>query len=92
MPQEADSALQRLPEWGVRRAYEHPGDGIKGLRDACDRGRRQPDFIRAERDEPAGFMACGREGACRAGAAGITVKGVRQKATEPAERLPRRQS
>ncbi|WP_274535675.1 hypothetical protein [Streptomyces sp. CB02414] len=32
----ADFVLQRLTEWGVRRVYGCPGDGINGLLGAFD--------------------------------------------------------
>ena len=34
-----DFLLQRLSEWGVRRVYGYPGDGINGIMGALDRSR-----------------------------------------------------
>ncbi|MFE0930112.1 thiamine pyrophosphate-requiring protein [Streptomyces mutabilis] len=59
MTQVADYVLQRLSEWGVRRVYGYPGDGINGLLGAFDRADGEPEFIQARHEEMAAFMACG---------------------------------
>ncbi|PZG84699.1 hypothetical protein C1I97_33960, partial [Streptomyces sp. NTH33] len=41
----ADYVLQRLTEWGVKRVYGYPGDGINGLLGAFDRAQGNPEFI-----------------------------------------------
>ncbi|MFC0251826.1 thiamine pyrophosphate-requiring protein [Massilia consociata] len=56
-----DFLLDRLHQWGVRRIYGYPGDGINGIMAAFNR-REGPDaieFIQARHEEMAAFMACG---------------------------------
>ncbi|WP_333683764.1 thiamine pyrophosphate-requiring protein [Pontibaca methylaminivorans] len=53
----ADFVLKRLNEWGVRRIYGYPGDGINGLVAALGRDRLI-DFVQARHEEEAAFMAC----------------------------------
>ncbi len=56
----SDFVLARLGQWGVRRLFGYPGDGINGLLSAL--GRRQEgelDFIQVRHEEEAAFMACG---------------------------------
>src|SRR5438105_5608922 len=55
----ADFVLERLREWGVKRLYGYPGDGINGFLGALDRADGDPDFIQARHEEMAAFMACG---------------------------------
>src|SRR5919204_88032 len=55
----ADYVLKRLREWGVRRIYGYPGDGINGFLGALDRADGDPEFIQARHEEMAAFMACG---------------------------------
>ncbi|CAM5567217.1 hypothetical protein SCANM63S_05664 [Streptomyces canarius] len=72
MTQVADFVLQRLTEWGVRRVYGYPGDGINGLLGAFDRAKGEPEFIQTRHEEMAAFMACahakftGEVGCCTA--------------------------
>ena len=54
----ADFLLQRLTEWGIRRVYGYPGDGINGLLGALDRAKDRVRFIQARHEEMAAFMAC----------------------------------
>jgi pyruvate dehydrogenase (quinone) len=59
----ADFLIERLTEWGVRRIYGYPGDGINGittaLRRASERGGGGGiDFIQVRHEETAAFMAC----------------------------------
>jgi pyruvate dehydrogenase (quinone) len=53
----SDQVLQRLQDWGVRRIYGYPGDGINGLLGALDRCSDRVDFIQARHEELAAFMA-----------------------------------
>jgi pyruvate dehydrogenase (quinone) len=53
-----DFLLHRLSEWGVRRIYGYPGDGINGLLGALDRIKDKIDFVQARHEEMAAFMAC----------------------------------
>ena len=57
----ADFMIERLREWGVRRIYGYPGDGINGLtsalRKAGDAAGGGMDFVQARHEEMAAFMA-----------------------------------
>ncbi|MCB1885234.1 MAG: thiamine pyrophosphate-requiring protein [Geminicoccaceae bacterium] len=55
----ADFMLDRLEEWGIKRIYGFPGDGITGIAAALDRAGGRFDFIQARHEELAAFMACG---------------------------------
>lgn len=64
--------LQRLVDWGVKRIYGFPGDGINGLLAALEHFQDQIEFIQARHEEMAAFMACahakftGEVGVCMA--------------------------
>jgi pyruvate dehydrogenase (quinone) len=68
----SDQILQRLHEWGVRRVFGYPGDGINGLMGAFDRMQDSMQFVQARHEELAAFMACahakftGEVGVCMA--------------------------
>src|SRR5918998_368508 len=49
--------LDRLHEWGVRRVFGYPGDGINGVVLAFP-GRDDMEFIQARHEEMCAFMAC----------------------------------
>jgi len=55
----ADYVLKRLGEWGVKRIYGYPGDGINAFLGALDRAQDEVDFIQVRHEEMAAFMACG---------------------------------
>ena len=55
----ADYVLKRLTEWGVKRIYGYPGDGINAFLGALNRADGDPEFIQARHEEMAAFMACG---------------------------------
>ncbi|MGH2850648.1 MAG: thiamine pyrophosphate-requiring protein [Solirubrobacteraceae bacterium] len=55
----ADHILERLGEWGVRRIYGYPGDGINGIVGALDRASDSLEFIQVRHEEMAALMACG---------------------------------
>jgi pyruvate dehydrogenase (quinone) len=67
-----DFIIQRLDEWGVKRIYGYPGDGINGLMGALGRADGKISFIRACHEEMCAFMACaqakftGEVGVCMA--------------------------
>ncbi len=67
-----DFIVERLAEWGVKRIYGYPGDGINGLMGALERHSDDIDFIQARHEELAAFMACahakftGEVGVCMA--------------------------
>jgi pyruvate dehydrogenase (quinone) len=52
-----DFFWQRLYDWGVRRVYGYPGDGINGLLGALERFDGKIEFIQARHEEMAAFMA-----------------------------------
>lgn len=57
----SDYMVNRLKQWGVRRIYGFPGDGINGLLGALQRqadGADAISFIQARHEEMAAFMAC----------------------------------
>ncbi|MGN7932967.1 thiamine pyrophosphate-requiring protein [Pseudomonas sp. 22447] len=53
-----DFLVERLYEWGVRRIYGYPGDGINGVFGALNRANGKIRFIQARHEEMAAFMAC----------------------------------
>jgi pyruvate dehydrogenase (quinone) len=53
----SDFFWQRLHEWGVRRIFGYPGDGINGLMGALDRNRDKFEYVQARHEEMAAFMA-----------------------------------
>lgn len=60
MPQlVADYLLERLHEWGIRRIFGYPGDGINGILGALDRAKGKIQFVQARHEEMAALMACG---------------------------------
>ncbi len=54
----ADFMLERLQDWGVKRVYGYPGDGISGILSALERADGGITFIQARHEEEAAFMAC----------------------------------
>src|SRR5690349_22070496 len=67
-----DFFWERLHQWGVRRIYGYPGDGINGLLGALNRAGDRFEFIQVRHEEMAAFMACahakftGEVGVCMA--------------------------
>jgi pyruvate dehydrogenase (quinone) len=57
-PTTSDFLLERLGEWGVRRIYGYPGDGINGILGALERAGEAIDFVQVRHEEMAAFMAC----------------------------------
>ncbi|HJU07406.1 MAG TPA: thiamine pyrophosphate-requiring protein, partial [Rhodanobacteraceae bacterium] len=68
----SDFLIHRLHEWGVRRIYGYPGDGINGLMGAMNRTEGKMRLVRARHEEMCAFMACahakfsGEVGVCMA--------------------------
>ena len=68
----SDFLLQRLGNWGIRRIYGFPGDGINGIMGAMDRAGDRFELVRARHEEMTAFMACahakftGQVGVCLA--------------------------
>jgi pyruvate dehydrogenase (quinone) len=55
----SDFIVERLGEWGVRRIYGYPGDGINGIMGALQRAEGEIEFVQVRHEEMAAFMACG---------------------------------
>lgn len=53
-----DFVLERLHQWGVRRIYGYPGDGINGVIGAFGRGAADVEFVHSCRGKA-------RPAACR---------------------------
>ncbi|MGA7384160.1 MAG: thiamine pyrophosphate-binding protein, partial [Methylocella sp.] len=53
-----DFLLRRLSEWGIRRIFGFPGDGINGIIAALGRAPDKFDFVQVRHEEMAAFMAC----------------------------------
>src|SRR5437764_455130 len=72
MPHIAQFILQRLHEWGVKRVYGYPGDGINGLLGAFHEVGDKLEFTQVRHEEIASFAACahakltGEVGVCMA--------------------------
>lgn len=54
----ADFIVERLYDWGVRRLYGYPGDGINGMFGALNRADGKIEFVQVRHEEMAAFMAC----------------------------------
>jgi pyruvate dehydrogenase (quinone) len=53
----ASYILSRLTEWGVKRVFGYPGDGINGLMGAWHEHEQELDFIQCRHEEIAAFAA-----------------------------------
>lgn len=54
----ADFMLERLSEWGIKRIFGFPGDGIDGILAALERAGDKFNFVQTRHEENAAFMAC----------------------------------
>src|SRR3954452_11464529 len=52
-----DYIIERLHEWGVRRIYGYPGDGINGITAGLRRSEGAIDFVQVRHEETAAFCA-----------------------------------
>lgn len=52
-----DFLVARLHEWGVRRIFGYPGDGINGMFGALQRAGGKIEFVQVRHEEMAAFMA-----------------------------------
>ncbi len=52
-----DFLLDRLEEWGVKKIFGFPGDGINGILGALDRAGDRFQFVQTRHEEMAAFMA-----------------------------------
>jgi pyruvate dehydrogenase (quinone) len=72
MPNTAEFMLNRLADWGVKRIYGYPGDGINGLLGAFHEVGERVEFTQTAHEEIASFAACahakftGEVGVCMA--------------------------
>lgn len=68
----SDFLLQRLSQWGIKRIYGYPGDGINGLLGGLERNKELFEFVQVRHEEMAAFMATahakftGQVGVCMA--------------------------
>jgi pyruvate dehydrogenase (quinone) len=53
-----DFLIQRLHQWGVRRIFGYPGDGINGIMGALGRAPDKIQYVQTRHEELAAFMAC----------------------------------
>ena len=53
----SDFVWQRLGEWGLKRVYGYPGDGVGGLDVALEKARDEMEFVQVRHEEMAAFMA-----------------------------------
>src|SRR5256885_3563855 len=54
----SDFLIKRIAEWGPKRIYRYPGDGINGIIGAIDRAGDTIDYVQVRHEEMAAFMAC----------------------------------
>jgi pyruvate dehydrogenase (quinone) len=52
-----DFLIRRLADWGVKRIYGYPGDGINGIMGALDRAGDAIEYVRGRHEEMTAFMA-----------------------------------
>src|SRR5438067_2236487 len=55
----SDFLIKRITEWGLKRIYGYPGDGINGIIGAIDRAGDAVEYVQVRHEEMAAFMACG---------------------------------
>ncbi len=53
----SDFVWHRLGEWGLKRVYGYPGDGVGGLDVALEKSRDTMEYIQVRHEEMAAFMA-----------------------------------
>src|ERR671937_1442276 len=58
-PTASDFLIKRITEWGLKRIYGYPGDGINGIMGALDRADGSIEYVQVRHEEMAAFMACG---------------------------------
>ncbi len=55
----SDFVWHRLNEWGIKRVYGYPGDGVGGLDVALEAARDTMQYVQVRHEEMAAFMASG---------------------------------
>jgi len=53
----SDFLLKRLSQWGIKRIYGYPGDGINGILGSLERHQDLFEFVQVRHEEMAAFMA-----------------------------------
>src|SRR5256885_17054737 len=53
----SDFLITRISEWGLKRIYGYPGDGINGIIGAIDRANGAIEYVQVRHEEMAAFMA-----------------------------------
>jgi pyruvate dehydrogenase (quinone) len=53
----SDFVWKRLSEWGLRRVFGYPGDGVGGLDVALEKAKDYMHYVQARHEEMAAFMA-----------------------------------
>ncbi len=53
----SDFVWHRLNEWGLKRVYGYPGDGVGGLDVALERAKSTMEYVQVRHEEMAAFMA-----------------------------------
>src|SRR4051812_50044821 len=53
----SDFLIRRINEWGLKRIYGYPGDGINGIVGALDRADGAVEYVQVRHEEMAAFMA-----------------------------------
>ena len=53
----SDFLIKRINEWGLRRIFGYPGDGINGILGALDRADGAVEYVQVRHEEMAAFMA-----------------------------------
>ena len=53
----SDFVWHRLNEWGIKRVYGYPGDGVGGLDVALERAKSTMEYVQVRHEEMAAFMA-----------------------------------
>ena len=54
----SDFLIKRLTQWGIRRIFGYPGDGINGIIGASNRAGDAIHYVQVRHEEMAAFMAC----------------------------------
>jgi pyruvate dehydrogenase (quinone) len=54
----ADFFWERMHQWGVRRVFGYPGDGINGITEGLSRVDGKIEYVQVRHEEMAAFMAC----------------------------------
>jgi pyruvate dehydrogenase (quinone) len=54
----SDFLINRINEWGLKRIYGYPGDGINGIMGALERADGAVEYVQVRHEEMAAFMAC----------------------------------